>query len=35
MARLRDKVIRAGFEALYVSGAHEILRKFAAASAQF
>jgi peptidoglycan/xylan/chitin deacetylase (PgdA/CDA1 family) len=28
MARLRDKVIRAGFEALYVSGAHEILRKF-------
>ena len=28
MARLRDKVIRAGFEALHFSGAHEMLRRF-------
>jgi peptidoglycan/xylan/chitin deacetylase (PgdA/CDA1 family) len=28
MARLRDKVIRAGFEALYLSGAHEWLRRY-------
>jgi peptidoglycan/xylan/chitin deacetylase (PgdA/CDA1 family) len=28
MARLRDKVIRAGFETIYLSGAHELLRKF-------
>ncbi len=28
MARLRDKVIKAGFEALYASGAHELLRGY-------
>jgi peptidoglycan/xylan/chitin deacetylase (PgdA/CDA1 family) len=28
MARLRDKVIRAGFETIYLSGAHELLRRF-------
>ncbi|MGZ5834833.1 MAG: polysaccharide deacetylase family protein [Xanthobacteraceae bacterium] len=28
MARFRDKVIRAGFEALHLTGAHEILSKF-------
>jgi peptidoglycan/xylan/chitin deacetylase (PgdA/CDA1 family) len=28
MARLRDKIIRAGFETLYYSGAHSLLRSF-------
>jgi peptidoglycan/xylan/chitin deacetylase (PgdA/CDA1 family) len=28
MARFRDKVIRAGFETIYLSGAHELLRRF-------
>jgi len=28
MAGLRDKVIRAGFETLYFSGAHDLLRRF-------